>query len=144
MQRMWRWVLIYALIGGAIMALPTMGVLIIGVLCSAGGGASLIISAIVSLLTCLGTIGGFSVLMASAIFFRSDDKMGRLLSLIGIGLYIVAALVIVPIASIYLVAESSQLIYLFVAALTVLFVITPGVLIALKLRRLPETEKTKT
>jgi hypothetical protein len=70
MRRMWLWILIYALVGGAIMALPTMGVLIIGVMTSAGSGSSLNILTIVSLLNCLGTIGGFSVLMASAILGR--------------------------------------------------------------------------
>jgi len=144
MRLMWLWVLIYALVGGAIMALPTLAVFIGFVLSSAGSGSYFIISAIVCLLICFGTTGGFSVLMASAIFFRSDDKMGKPLTLIGIGLYIVAALVIAPAAIINWVDESSQPMYLYASALTVLLVIIPGVLIALKLWRLPETEKTKT
>ena len=82
-------------------------------------------------------MGGFLALIVGAILFiiHAKSVAGRVVSLIGIGLYHIAALGVVMATSAIWVLRGFAPEVIYVYAIVAVFVVLPGVLIARRLRR---------
>jgi hypothetical protein len=151
MRRMWLWVLLYAIGAGIIM-------LVMGLFMGLGFDEGLHptatsvfafdIGEIALLVGMCAPLVGFWVFVVGIIFLliRGKSGVGRVVSLIGIGFYYVAALGIVLTASMLWVLCGSSpdcFLYLIVFAIVAACIVLPGIYITRKFRQLQEVEDIK-
>jgi len=136
MRLMWLWVLLYGLVAGAV--LFGLGLaLTLGFAFGYSGGAGGDFGGFGSELALFTSMGGFLALVAGMILLiiRRTVAAGRVVSLVGIGLYHVAALGVVVAASIIWVLSGfgPEIIYVF--AIVAVVVVLPAVFMFRRLRR---------
>ena len=136
MRFMWLWVLFYGLVAGVVLFLLGLA-LTLGFAFGYSGGSGGDVGGLGSGLALFTSAGGFLALITGMILLlvRGKSGAGRVVSLVGIGLYHVAALgVVVATAVIWLLhGFSPQVIYVY--AIIAVFVILPAVFMARRLRR---------
>jgi len=136
MRLMWLWVLLYGLVAGAALFLLGLA-LTLGFAFGYSGGTGGDIGEFGSGLAIFTSMGGFLALVTGMILLlvRGKSGAGRVVSLVGIGLYHVAALgVVVATAVVWLLhGFGPEIIYVF--AIVALLVVLPGVFMFRRLRR---------
>lgn len=135
MRLMWLWVLLYGIAAG--LALFLLGLaLTLGFAFGYSGGTGGDVGGFGSGLAMFASMGGFVALVAGAIFllFRAKSVAGRVLSLVGIGLYHVAALGVVTATAVVWLLRGfgPEIVYVF--AIVVLLVVLPAVFMFRRLR----------
>jgi len=136
MRFMWLWVLLYGIVVG--LALFLLGLaLTLGFAFGYSGGTGGDIGGFGSGLALFTSMGGFLALVTGAILFiiHARSIAGRVLSLVGIGLYHVAALgVVMATVVVWLLhGFGPEVVYVF--AIVALLVVLPGVFMFRRLRR---------
>ena len=129
MRLTWLWVLLYGVILGLVLFFLGLS-LGLGFAFNLMGGTTGDIGGFSSELALFATMGGFVALIVGAILFiiHSKSVLGRVLSLIGIGLYHVAALGVVMAASVIWVERGFSPVVVYVYAAVAVLVVLPGVL----------------
>jgi hypothetical protein len=136
MRYMWLWVLLYAIVLGLV--LFGLGLaLTLGFAFGYSGGAGGDVGGFGGGLALYTSMGGFLALIVGAILFiiHAKSVTGRVLSLVGIGLYHVAALGVVVAASVVWLLHGFGPEIAVVFAIVALLVVLPGVFIFRRLRR---------
>ena len=136
MRFMWFWVLLYGLVAGVVLFFLGLA-LVLGFAFGYSGGTGGDIGEFGSGLALFTSVGGFLALITGMILLlvRAKSGAGRVVSLVGIGLYHVAALGVVMATSVIWVLRGFVPEITIVFAIVAVFVVMPGVFIALKLRR---------
>ncbi len=136
MRLMWLWVLLYGIVVG--LALFLLGLaLTLGFAFGYSGGTGGDIGELGSGLAMFTSMGGFVALVTGAILLllRAKSVAGRVLSLVGIGLYHVAALGVVVATSVVWLLHGFGTEVIFVFAIVALLVVLPAVFMFRRLRR---------
>jgi len=136
MRFMWLWVLLYGIVAGA--ALFFLGLaLVLGFAFGYSGGTGGDIGGFGSELALFTSTGGFLALIAGMILLlvRRKSALGRVLSLVGIGLYHVAALGVVVAASVVWLLRGFGPEVICVYAIVAFLVVLPAVFMFRRLRR---------
>jgi hypothetical protein len=136
MRFMWLWLLLYGLVAGA--ALFGLGLaLTLGFAFGYSGGPGGDVGGFGSGLALFTSAGGFLALVAGMILLliRRTVAAGRVVSVVGIGLYHVAALGVVAATSVVWVVSGFGSNIILVYAIVAVMVVLPGVFIFLRLRR---------
>jgi len=136
MRFMWLWVLLYGIVAGA--ALFFLGLaLVLGFAFGYSGGTGGDIGGFGSELALFTSTGGFLALIAGMILLlvRRKSALGRVLSLVGIGLYHVAALGVVVAASVVWLLRGFGPEVIYVYAIVAFLVVLPAVFMFRRLRR---------
>jgi hypothetical protein len=137
MRYMWLWVLLYAIVLGLV--LFGLGLaLTLGFAFGYSGGAGGDVGGFGGGLALYTSMGGFLALIVGAILFiiHAKSVTGRVLSLVGIGLYHVAALGVVVAASVVWLLHGFGPEIVIVFAIVAVVVVLPGVFMFRRLRRL--------
>jgi len=136
MRLMWLWALLYGIVAGPVLFLMGLA-LVLGFAFGYSGGTGGDVGGFGSGLALFTATGGFLALITGMILLlvRRKSAVGRVVSLVGIGLYHVAALgVVVATAVIWLLhGFTPQVIYVY--AIIAVFVILPAVFMFRRLRR---------
>jgi hypothetical protein len=136
MRLMWLWVLLYGLVAGAVLFLLGLA-LTLGFAFGYSGGAGGDIGGFGSELALFTSAGGFVVLIAGMILLliRRTVTAGRVVSMVGIGLYHVAALGVVTASAVVWVLRGFDSYVIIVYALVAMVVVLPAVFMFRSLRR---------
>ena len=136
MRLMWLWLLLYGIVLGLVLFFLGLA-LGLGFAFSYSGGTGGNIGELGSRMALFASMGGFLALIVGAILFiiHAKSVAGRVVSLIGIGLYHIAALGVVLATSAIWVLRGFAPEVIYVYAIVAVFVVLPGVLIARRLRR---------
>jgi hypothetical protein len=136
MRLMWLWVLIYGIALGLVLFFLGLS-LTVGFAFSYAGGTAGDVGAFGSGLTLFAVMGGFVALIAGVILFiiNARSAAGRIVSLVGIALYHVAALgVIMAVSAIWVLRGfSPQVVYVY--AIVAFLVVLPAVFMVRRLKR---------
>jgi hypothetical protein len=136
MRLMWLWLLLYGIVLGLVLFFLGLA-LGLGFAFSYSGGTGGNIGELGSRLALFTSMGGFLALVTGAILFiiHARSVAGRVLSLVGIGLYHVAALgVVMATVVVWLLhGFGPEVVYVF--AIVALLVVLPGVFMFRRLRR---------
>ena len=136
MRLMWLWVLLYGVVAG--LALFLLGLaLTLGFAFGYSGGTGGDVGGFGSGLALFTSAGGFLALVTGMILLlvRRKSVAGRVVSLVGIGLYHVAALGVVVAASVVWLLHGFGPEIAVVFAIIALLVVLPGVFMVRRLRR---------
>ena len=136
MRFMWLWVLLYGLVAGV--ALFFLGLALgLGFAFSYVGGTGGNIGGFASGLALFASMGGFVALIAGMILLlvRARSEAGRVVSLVGMGLYHIAAVGVVLAASIVWVLRGFSPEVVYVYAVVAVLVVLPAVFMFRRLRR---------
>jgi hypothetical protein len=163
MRRMWLWVLLYAIVLGLVLLFMGVGALLGLALFSPGSAAlnallspgssplAIVIGVAAGGIGVLATMVGFLALIAGMIFLliRRTVAVGRVVSLIGIGLYHLAALGIVLAASMIMSTGGSSpwniVVFTLLAILAAaVIVFLPAFFMTRTLMRAQKAEKSET
>ena len=136
MRFMWFWGLLYGLVAGAALFLLGLA-LVLGFAFGYSGGTGGDIGGLGSGLALFTSAGGFLALVTGMILLlvRRKSVAGRVVSLVGIGLYHVAALGVVVAASVVWLLHGFGPEIAVVFAIIALLVVLPGVFMVRRLRR---------
>jgi len=136
MRLMWLWVLLYGLVAGAVLFLLGLA-LTLGFAFGYSGGAGGDIGGFGSELALFTSAGGFAALITGMILLliRRTVTAGRVVSMVGIGLYHVAVLGVVTASAVVWVLRGFDSYVIIVYALVAMVVVLPAVFMFRRLRR---------
>jgi len=136
MRFMWLWVLFYGLVAGVVLFFLGLA-LTLGFAFGYSGGSGGDVGGLGSGLAMFTSAGGFLAFVTGMILFlvRGRSAAGRVVSLVGIGLYHVAALGVVAAASVIWLLRGFSPPVIYVFAMVAVWVVLPGVFMFRRLRR---------
>jgi len=136
MRFMWLWVLFYGLVAGVVLFLLGLA-LTLGFAFGYSGGSGGDVGGLGSGLALFTSAGGFLALITGMILLlvRGKSGAGRVVSLVGIGLYHVAALGVVVATAVVWLLHGFTPPVIYVYAVVAVWVVLPGVFMFRRLRR---------